>query len=107
MAQNEFTKKELGAWKQHPEAFFGQLEDKHDEPTNWLELAEFFYRTYRTTSKERLTEFMASHDDIGELAALNQGELAIVYCERMGWSAWSETYKRQTTLDPDASKDGC
>lgn len=31
MAQNEFSKKELGAWKQHPEAFFGQLEDKHEE----------------------------------------------------------------------------
>lgn len=92
MVSHELTEREWRAWKQHPQTFFGQLEEKRSEPKNWLELAEFFYRSYKNTSKDRLLVFMAEHEDIASLVDLEQRELAIIYCERMGWSAWNQAH---------------
>jgi len=95
MVSHELTERELSAWKQHPETFFGKLEEKHDQPQNWIELADFMYRTYHHTSKEKLLEFMENHNDIEDLTRLDQKELVIIYCERMAWSVWNEMQKEQ------------
>ncbi|WP_442572731.1 hypothetical protein [Glycocaulis sp.] len=101
VASNELTEREISAWKQHPETFFGQLEEKPSKPQNWLELAEFFYRTYKNSSKEKLLEFMKGHDDLDRLADMEQNELAIIYCERLGLAAWG---RAEMKADNDASK---
>lgn len=93
MVSHELTEREWAAWRRHPETFFGRLEEKRSEPRNWLELAEFFYRSYKDTNKERLLEFMAGAGDFDELARMTQDELAIVYSERVAWSAWHQTRK--------------
>lgn len=93
LALNEMTDQELSAWRQYPETFFGNLEEKRATPNNWLELSEFFYRAYKQTSKDRLLDFMADHEDATRLAGLGQEELAILYCERTAWSAWNEMHK--------------
>lgn len=93
MVSHELTENELSAWKRHPETFFGQIQEQNAQPKNWLELAEFMYRTYQTTSKDKLLEFMSEHDDIKSLMRLDQEELAITYCERMAWSMWNEMNK--------------
>ena len=93
MVSHELTEREWSAWKQHSETFFGRVEKKRSEPQNWLELAEFFYRSYRETDKEKLLEFMADHEDTAVLATLEQAELSIIYCERIGWSAWNDSHK--------------
>jgi len=93
MVSHELTENELSAWKRHPETFFGQIQEQNAQPKNWLELAEFMYRTYQTTSKDKLLEFMSEHDEIKSLMRLDQEELAITYCERMAWSMWNEMNK--------------
>ncbi len=93
LVAHELTERELSAWKRHPKTFFGQYEEEHDPPTNWLEMAEFLYRSYSHTSKERLLEFMAAHEDIQSMAALSQEELAVIYCESMAWSIWNDAHK--------------
>lgn len=88
MVSHELTDRELTAWRRHPETFFGRVEEKHAQPENWLELAEFFYRTYNDTDKDRLLEFMKGAHDFDGLAAMSQKDLAIIYCERVALSAW-------------------
>lgn len=87
IVSHELTEREMGAWRRYPETFFGQLEERRSEPQDWLELADFLYRSYRNTSKERLLEFMEGHQDIKYLTTLSQEELAIVYCELTAWAA--------------------
>jgi len=94
MVSHELSETELSAWRQHPETFFGRLEERQTRSTNWIELAAFFYRTYKNSSKEKLLEFMANHEDNEYLAGLKQNELAILYCERMGWSAWNHADRK-------------
>jgi len=45
--------------------------------------------TYTKTTKGTLLEFLAGAPDIDQLAALDQVELASVYCERLAADAYS------------------
>ncbi len=91
---HELTDREWRAWKRHPETFFGSYKEKQKEPENWIELAEFFYRSYRHTDKERLLEFMKDSDNIEQLRTMTQDELAVSYCEMTAWSIWSRRDRR-------------
>ncbi|UWU94398.1 hypothetical protein [Bradyrhizobium sp. CB1015] len=50
---------------------------------NWLELAMFYYETYKETPKEKLLEWMKDAIDLDYLHTLSQSDLAILFCERM------------------------
>lgn len=79
---------EVAAWKRHPETFFGEVSrNSHSETV--LDLYDFFMETYTKTPKAKLLEFLAAASDIDELAALDQAELASVYCERLAANAHS------------------
>jgi hypothetical protein len=93
MVSHELTERELRAWRLHPETFFGQIEERNEQPQNWCELAHFFYRSYKKTPKETLLTFMKEAEDYDSLKELRQEELAIVYCERMAWSEWNSSHK--------------
>lgn len=81
------TDLEIAAWKRHPETFFGEVRPLPSKAQNWLELALFFYETYKSTPREKLLEWMASSDDIEYLKTLSQADLAILYCERQAFGA--------------------
>jgi hypothetical protein len=49
-----------------------------DDP---LELFDFIHKVYRQTSKEKLLEFMKGYPDMERLKAMQQEELAVIYCE--------------------------
>jgi SEC-C motif len=87
---HELTEREWQAWREHPETFFGHYKEKSAEPKNWLEMAGFFFRTYKYTPKDQLVNFMLEHEDANALAEMEQADLAVLYCERMGWAAWSQ-----------------
>jgi hypothetical protein len=72
---------ELSAWRKHPETFFGQVE-RSKRATTALELYDSIYATYRSTSKEKLLEFLATSPDTAMLADLDQPMLARLYAER-------------------------
>ena len=79
---------ELAAWKRHPETFFGELSRNH-KSESVLDLYDFFMETYTRTPKPKLLEFLAGAPDLEQLAALDQPELASVYCERSAGNAFS------------------
>ena len=74
---------EMSAWRNHPDTFFGVLEQRTHHVRDHLEAYDFAFRTYRNTPKGKLLEFMASAPDINDLKQLDQLELARIYCERM------------------------
>ena len=45
------TDLEMAAWKRHPDTFFGELRQLPQKATNWLELAESFYKTYKSVNE--------------------------------------------------------
>jgi len=47
------------------------------------------YETYQKTPKEKLLEFLKDHPDFEKLQDESQEELAIIYCERMAYAAFS------------------
>ncbi len=79
---------EFAAWRRHPTTFFGEI-SRNRESKTVLDLYDFFLKAHAKTPKERLLEFLAEAPDIDKLAALNQGELASVYCERLAVNAFS------------------
>jgi hypothetical protein len=87
MVTTPLTETEIAAWKAHPDTFFGEVRQLPKTARNWLELAQFFYDTYKDTDREKLLEWMKDAADVEYLKMLSQKELAIVYCERLGWGA--------------------
>jgi hypothetical protein len=82
------TDAEMEGWRRHPNTFFGEVQPPTTKQVkNWLELAMFFYETYKATPKGKLLEWMKDAIDIDRLGELTQEELAIVYCERLGLGA--------------------
>lgn len=73
----------LSAYRASPETFFGEVRAVSRQAKTPLELFDFFYETYKETSKEKLIEFMAAAADIEHLKLLTQKDLAIEYCTRM------------------------
>jgi hypothetical protein len=89
VVQVPLTDVEIEAWKRHPDTFFGEVQPAQNrQANNWLELAMFFYETYKTTPKDRLLDWMKAASDIDYLRSLSQLELAIEYCERLGLGAY-------------------
>ena len=87
MATSPLTEAELIGWKQHPDAFFGEVRQLPKTAKNWLELAQFFYDTYKNTERWKLLDWMKDAVDLDYLKTLSQEELAITFCERLGWGA--------------------
>ncbi len=79
---------ELAAWRTHPSTFFGEISRNRTCETV-LDLYDFFMGTYTKTPKAKLLEFLARAPDIDQLAAMDQVELASVYCERLAADAYS------------------
>ena len=78
---------EFAAWKRHPDTFFGEV-SRNRRCESVLDLYDFFLETYTKTPKPKLLEFLAGAPDISQLAALDQAELATVYCERLAANAY-------------------
>ena len=95
IATSPMTENEFIAWKMYPETFFGKIQEVVQPLGNWMDLAMFFYKTYKDSSRKKLLEFMAGHENFGELQKLPQEELAILYSERMGWSGWSRNHSKE------------
>lgn len=88
LATSPLTDEELSAWRRHPDTFFGEVRHVGKKVENWLELCEFFYESYKNTPRDRLLEWMKDAPDIEDLRNLSQEDLAVVYCERLGWAGF-------------------
>ena len=79
--------KELEAFLEHPDTFFGVHKKHKSEARDPLDLFDFFHSVYSKTSKEKLLAFMERHHDYQKLKSESQEELAITYCERLVYEA--------------------
>lgn len=93
MATSPMTDAELAAWKRYPDTFFGEVRHVGRKAENWLELCEFAYESYKDTPRDKLLEWMKDAFDIENLRTLSQEDLAIVYCERLGWTGFHQSQK--------------
>jgi hypothetical protein len=78
---NPLTEEEIRAYRRHPDTFFGVLKEDGEQIDDPLELFDFIHKVYRQTSKEKLLEFMKGYPDMERLKAMQQEELAVIYCE--------------------------
>lgn len=84
---------EMDAWIQHPDTFFGIVQQRKTKTESPLELYDFFHQGYRKTSKKRLLELMAGAPNIDQLSKLEQSTLASVYAEGLTTSFLNKTQK--------------
>ncbi len=73
---------ELIDYKNHPEAFFGNIQRPPKKTEEPYDLFEFFVDSYRETPKERLLEFMKDAPDFDALIKMQQFDLVLECCER-------------------------
>lgn len=85
------TPGELAAYRRHPDTFFGITKQQAKRIDDPLELFDFFYATYRQSSREKLLDFMASWPDIEELKAKETSELALRYCEGLVYATIADS----------------
>lgn len=60
------------------ETFFGEIRKPGGKASTLVEFCDFFYETYKNTSREKLLEWLASTPDIERLRTLPQEDLAII-----------------------------
>ena len=73
---------ELGAYKEHPETFFGQLVQPGGKSETPMDLFDFFLNSYKETPRLRLLELMKGAPDLDRLEQLPVDELRLEYAER-------------------------
>jgi len=78
---------ELADYRNHPEAFFGTVQQPPRKTEDPYELFEFLLDSYRNTPKERLLEFMKDAPDIEALRKMEHFDLVMECCERWVASA--------------------
>lgn len=78
------TDAEVRAYRQCPDTFFGVLvpsgSRRHGD-TDVVALYDFFFDTYRHSTRERLVEFLLGHAPLPELRQMSQEDLAKRYAE--------------------------
>lgn len=77
---------ELEAWRRHPDTFFGVVGQRTTQVDTPLEMYDFLMRSYSTTPKVKLLEFLAPAPDLAEPSMLDQPTLASIYAARMAIS---------------------
>jgi hypothetical protein len=76
------TDAELAAYKQHPETFFGKVQEVGKEVTSTLDMYEFIHESYKNVPREKILEWFAKSPDVKELEQLPIEELRFAYTER-------------------------
>jgi hypothetical protein len=97
MATCPMSDQELAAYKRYPDTFFGEVRHPARQTKTLVDLCDFFYETYRNTSREKALEWMVGAPDHEHLKTLSQQELVIILCERWAWNAFNSGAKELTT----------
>jgi hypothetical protein len=93
MASCPISDAELEAYRKYPETFFGEVRDGPNNPKTLVEWCDFFYETYKNTSRDKALEWLAGSPDLAELQKLSQEDLAFILCERWGLHAFNRAQK--------------
>jgi hypothetical protein len=83
IAADALSPDELAEYRQYPDTYFGEVLKPGGKCESFVDWCDWLFETYQHTPRERLLEFMANAEDIEQLTALDQRDLAISYSERM------------------------
>jgi hypothetical protein len=78
----DMTDEELVSYKEHPDAYFGVVQQASKKLTNVYELFEWLVDCQKETPKEKLLAQCKNHLDVEALAKLDHMELVLEVCER-------------------------
>lgn len=81
------TPEELTAYQAFPDTFFGIHRPQTKILDDPISMYDWFYETYRHSTRERLLSFMSKQGDFEELKSKSQEELARLYCEGLVYAA--------------------
>lgn len=81
----QLTKQELASYKKFGQAYFGEIEERSGHAKDEFGLFEFFVKSYKDTTKEKLLDMVKDHPHYSELEKLDQEDLVLTICE--GWVA--------------------
>lgn len=81
---DRLTDEELGAYRKHPESFFGVRIQQASNADTPLALFRFFHESYQRTPRSKLLEFFvaAGARDLAVLSELPDDDLLLEYCDR-------------------------
>jgi len=88
---------ELAAYRRYPDTFFGEVRPPSRRWNTLVELCDFFYETYKDTSREKALEWLAGARDYEHLKTLPQKDLAITLCERWALGTISKDNIKQAS----------
>ncbi|MEH3041314.1 MAG: SEC-C metal-binding domain-containing protein [Sphingomonas paucimobilis] len=83
IAVDALSPQELAEYRQYPDTYFGEVLKPDGKCESFVDWCDWLFETYQHTPREKLLEFMANAQDIEQLKALDQRELAIAYSERL------------------------
>lgn len=87
IATNPMPPEELMAYEAFPDTFFGIHRPQPKKLDDPISMYDWFYETYRHSSRDRLLSFMSSRGDVEALKSMSQKELAQIYCEGLVYAA--------------------
>jgi hypothetical protein len=98
------SEKEFKVFKEYPDTFFGVYKKHSNQARDALELYDFFLGVYKSSSKEKLLEFLQGSSDYDMLKGKTQEELATIYCERLVYSAYTPKNSKGTVKGDKTNK---
>jgi len=81
------SNEEFEVYKQFPDTFFGITLQTNKKIVNILDLYDFFYSTYKNSTREKLLEFMNIQPNDERFIKHSQQELASIYCEQLVYNS--------------------
>jgi hypothetical protein len=85
--RNTLTDAEAAAYRAHPSTFFGVEIKVGGTVKTAMDMFEFFYESYKNTPRETILEFFRDSHDLATLAAMDDDDLRLTYCERCVWGS--------------------
>jgi hypothetical protein len=99
----ELSDAEMAAYKQHPETFFGTIQEVGKNHTDPMEFFEALYNIHKDWPRESFLKNLKGAPDFDQLSQLDDEELRLTFVERMVlWVRESnEEIKRRRKPKPD------
>ena len=86
----DISDRELEVYCANKDTYFGVVQPVSKELKTPYEFFEWMMGAYKLTPRDKLLEWMKDAPDIEELKKMDQGDLALAYCERAAISATRE-----------------
>lgn len=96
IATTPMTPEELRGYEAFPDTFFGIHRQQAKNLYDPISMYDWFYETYRHSTRERLLSFMSKRPDLAALKSKSREELAQIYCEGLVYAEMNSNNRVKT-----------